>query len=77
MSEVAAVSIDDLMQVLAAFFGEWKSALLLVRSGQEGTQRTAVAAGTRQFVRTPVVGRLLRGLSGAVFQLVATRAEPV
>ena len=46
MGEVAAVSVDDLMQVLAAFFGEWKEALLLVRIGQERTQRAAVAAGT-------------------------------
>jgi len=31
MGQVAVISINDLMQVLAALFGEWKAALLLVR----------------------------------------------
>ena len=37
MGEIAAVCVDDPMQVFAAFFGEWKAALFLVRIGQERT----------------------------------------
>ena len=35
MGEVTVVSVDNLMQVLATVFGEWKAALLLIRIGQE------------------------------------------
>lgn len=31
MGEIAAVCVDDPMQVFAAFFGEWEAALFLVR----------------------------------------------
>ena len=31
MGEITAVSVDDLMQLLAVLFGEWKAALLPVR----------------------------------------------
>ncbi len=76
MGAIATIGVDDAVQMAAAFLGHGKAGLLAVRIGQEGTQRATVGTLARQLVGTPVVGRLLRRLGRAVFQLAAAGGQP-
>ena len=69
MRQVALVPLNDLMKMLAAVFANRKTMNGLGGIIQKIGQFAAVAAAARELGRAPMVGRFLRDLCHARFEL--------